>query len=241
MSNSYTSNYVNISALPKLEAVTPGEYFVVKTNEGDSLIDYNDLPFVTISGNDVLFTGTLSSTNLVVTSLVSANSAYFQEVYINGVSGLSLSGTYNQFVIDSGIITSAANVPSIYYNSLSATFNTRLNQLSAGIPQFFVDGGIVILDGSQNTPVYSETIRGNVTLPQGVYISPSDINIKYLWNTQLDTQFTTTFLSSFPLIFVEENSSNNYVDSNRKVQFRAILRPPLMRPARVAWNIIKAL
>lgn len=241
MSNSYTSNYVNISALPKLEAVTPGEYFVVKTTEGDSLIDYADLPFVTISGNNVLFNGVLSSSNLVATSVVSAASAYFQEVYINGLSGVSLSGTYNQFVIDSGIITSATNVPSIYYNSLSSTFSTQLQTLCSGIPLFFVDGGIVVLDGSQNTPVYSETIRGNISLPQGVYISPSDINIKYLWNTQLDNQFTLVQLSSFPMVFVEENTSNNYIDSNRKVQFRAIFRPALMRPARFAWNIIKAL
>lgn len=245
MSNSSDTNYVNISALPILQEIAPGDYFVVKTQDGESLIDYADLPFVTISGSNVSFNGTISASNLNIVSVISSASAYFDKIYVNGLSGLNRAGEANYLVINSGVITSATNVPSIYYNQLSASFDAKLTQLSAAVPVIFFDGGIVNIDGGDRTPVYSEVVRGSNSIPTGTYISPSDINIKFLWNQSLEdslaTLTTTTGLSNIPIIYVEENVSNNYIDSNSKLNFRAIFRPPLLAPARIAWNIIKVI
>ena len=241
MSN--TSNYINVSALPILQQISPGDYFIVKTENGEALIDYTDLPFVNISGSNVTFNGTISAIDINVLNVLSSTSAYFDNIYVNGFSGLNTIGAYNYLVINSGVITSATNVPSVFYNSLSATFDAKLVALSSQIPQLFYDGGVVNVDGGANTPVYSEVIRGSVALPDGVFISPSDFNIKILWNDQLEDFISTTSvkLSNIPIAYIEENPSNNYIDSSNKVYFRAMFRPPLLRKARIAWNITKVL
>lgn len=244
MSNNST-NYVNISSLPILNEISPGEYFPVKTLQGDALIDYADLPFVAISGKNITYTGTVSAANLNIVSTISSSSAYFDQIFVNGVSGVNGTGEANYLIINSGIVTSALNVPSFFYNQLSSTFDSKLNAVSAAIPVIFYDGGVVNVDGGTSTPVYSEVVRGSNNIPAGVYISPNDINIKFLWNTQLDNRLATVSitpgLSNIPIIYVEESVSNNYIDSNSKVIFRAIFRPPLLAPARIAWNVIKVI
>jgi len=245
MSNTTYTNFVNISALPVLQEVAPGDYFVVKTEQGESLVDYASLPFVTISASNVVFNGTISAANLNILNVISATSAFFDQIYVNGLSGLNQTGEANYLVINSGVITSAAVVPSTFYNRLSAEFDNQLDALSAAVPVIFYDGGIVNIDGGVNTPVYSEVIRGSNSLPNGIFVSTNDINVKYLWNNQLEDQLTnmavTTGIADIPVIYIEESPSNNYVDSNSKVYFRAIFRPPLLAPARIAWNITKIL
>lgn len=233
------SNYVNISDLPKIPEIAPGDYFVVKTPQGQALIDFVDLPFTTVSGNNVTIFGSLSSNSLTVSTAVSAGSAYVTQLYVQGMSGLNLTGNYNTFDIRSGVIVDAGNTTSDYIISLSATTDTKLNAISAAVPLIFTDGGIIYVAASNSAPSFSEVVIGNNNVPQNLFIQPSDINVQYLFNTELDSFLTTNYLSSIPMIFVEENVSNSYVNSNSKVQFRAIFRPPLKAGARIAWNITK--
>lgn len=237
MSN--TANYVNIENLPKITEAAPGDYFVVYTPQGQALIDYQDLPFTTVSGNDVTILGALSTSALTIVTNVTASSAYFSNIYVNGVSGINLNGNYNTFEIKSGIITNAYNTVSQYTQSLSASVDAQLYNLSAQIPKIFQDGGVTLIDGSQAAPAYSEVIVGNYDVPENLFISPNDINVKFLYNSQLNNFLQSNLLSSMPMIFIEENVSNSYVNSNKKIQFRAIFRPAMRTDARIAWNINK--
>jgi len=241
MSNSV--NYINISALPIIPEIAPGDYFVVKTAAGESLIDFEDLPFVPISGGNVSIAGTLSAQEFVALTTISAASAFFTNIFVNGVSGLNVTGSFNTFTIDSGVITSAFNTESIFITNLSATVDIKIAALSAAVPVIFSDSGVVVIDGSAVAPAFSEVLIGNNNVPDNVFIEPSDIKVQYLWNTQLEDFFQTLNggLSSLPLVYLEENTSNNYVNSNRKLQFRVIFRPALRTNARVGWSIVKVL
>jgi hypothetical protein len=237
MSNN--SNYVNISDLPVIPEIAPGDYFVVKTPQGQALIDYVDLPFTTVSGNNVTIFGSLSSDSLTVSTSISAASEYITQIYVNGVSGLNTTGNYNTFDIRSGIIVDAGNTTSDYIISLSATTDTKLNAVSAAVPKIFTDSGIVYINASVAAPSFSEVCIGNNDVPQNLFIQPDDVNIQYLFNAELDQFLLTNYLSSIPMVYVEENVSNSYTNSNSKIQFRAVFRPPLKSGARVAWNIAK--
>lgn len=237
MSNN--SNYVNISALPIIPEIAPGDYFVVKTPQGQALIDYADLPFTAVSGNNVTIFGSLSSNSLTVSTSISAASAYITQIYVDGVSGLTTTGNYNTFDIRSGIIVDVGNTTSNYIISLSATTDTKLNAVSAAVPKIFSDNGIIYINASNTAPSFSEVVIGNNTIPQNLFILPDEINIQYLFNTELNSFLTTNYLSSIPMVFVEESVSNSYTNSNSKIQFRAVFRPPLKSNARLAWNITK--
>lgn len=238
MSNS--SNYVNLANLPEIPEVAPGDYFTIKTPNGEYLIDFANLPFIPISGNNITVNDTLTSDKLNVTNSITATNVYLNSLYINNVSGKNIFGAYNTFTIDSGVITDATNTQSTYIDSLSQTTNVRLNSLSAAVPRIFSDNGVIVLDGSQTAPAFSEVIIGNNDVPANLIIQPSDINVKYLFNSQLETFLTnTTDLSSLPQIYIEENVSNNYINSNNKIQFRVVFRPGLRTNGRVTWNIIK--
>lgn len=241
MSNSV--NYINISALPVVPEIAPGDYFVVKTPAGESLIDFEDLPFVPISGGNVSITGSLSAREFVALTTISASSAFFENVFINGVSGINVSGSFNTFTIDSGVITSAYNTESSYIVGISAAVDAQIVNLSAAVPVIFSDSGVVVIDGSNAAPAYSEVLIGNNNVPDNVFIEPSDIKVQYLWNTELEDFFQSFSggLSSLPILYLEENTSNNYVNSNRKLQFRVIFRPALRTNARVAWSIVKVI
>jgi len=233
------SNYINISDLPVIPEIAPGDYFVVKTPQGQALIDFVDLPFTAVSGNNVTIFGSLSSDSLTVSTAVSAGSAYITQLYVNGASGITITGNYNTFDIRSGVIVDIGNTTSDYIVSLSAETDTKLNAVSAAVPLIFTDSGIIYVAASNSAPSYSEVVIGNNNVPQNLFIQPSDINVQYLFNTELNSFLTTNYLSSIPMIFVEENVSNSYVNSNSKVQFRAVFRPPLKAGARIAWNITK--
>lgn len=233
------NNYVNISDLPKIPEIAPGDYFVVKTPQGQALIDFVDLPFIAVSGNNVTIQGSLSSDSLTVSTAVSAGSAYITQLYVNGVSGITKTGNYNTFNIRSGVIVDISNTTSDYITSLSAQTDTKLNAVSAAVPLIFTDNGIIYVAASNSAPSFSEVVIGNNSVPQNLFIQPSDINVQYLFNTELNSFLTTNFLSSIPMIFIEENVSNSYVNSNSKIQFRAVFRPPLRSGARIAWNITK--
>jgi hypothetical protein len=237
MSN--TANYVNIESLPRITEAAPGDYFVVYTPEGQALIDYQDLPFTAVSGNDVTVLGVLSSSAMTIVTNVTASSAYFSTIYIDGVSGINIDGNYNTFEIKSGVITNAYNTVSQYTQSLSATVDSQIYELSSQIPKIFADGGVTLIDGTNAAPAYSEVIVGNYDVPENLFISPNDINLKFLYNSQLNNFLQSNLLSSMPMIFIEENVSNSYVNSNKKIQFRAIFRPAMRTGARIAWNINK--
>jgi len=238
MSNS--TNNVNIADLPIIPEIAPGDYFSVKTPEGQYLIDYVNLPFVPISGNNVTINDTLTADKIVATESISANKVYLTSVFINGISGVNASGSFNTFKIDSGIITQAYNTDSAYVNSVSSTAETQIEQVSAGVPKIFTDGGVILMAGSNDAPAFSEVIIGNNDVPTNLFIESSDINVKYLFNSSLDTFLINSYnLSGLPQVLVEENVSNSYVNSNNKIQFRVVFRPGLRTNARVSWNIIK--
>jgi hypothetical protein len=235
------ANFINISALPVLSEISPGDYFVVKTPEGDALIDYTDLPFVPISAGNITVSTAISASNFVASTTVSAASAFFQRVFVNGVSGINVSGSYNTFTIQSGLVISATNTESVYITQLSGSIDTKIDAVSAAVPKIFADGGVLVIDGGPSSPAYSLVCVGNNEVPNNVFISPSDIKVHYLWNQQLEEFFAgVNPLSSLPVIFVEENTANNYLNSNRKVQFRVTFRPPIYKPARIAWSVLKS-
>lgn len=238
MSNS--SNYINIADLPVIPEIAPGDYFTIKTPTGQYLIDFTSLPFVPISGNNVTINDTLTTNNLVISDGISANKVYLTSVFIDGVSGVNAVGSFNTFKIQSGIVTDARNTNSTYVDSVSSTTDTKINAVSAAVPRIFTDGGVVLIDGADTAPSFSEVIIGNNDVPQNLFIEAADINVKYLFNSSLDSFLTNSYdLSGLPQLLVEENVSNSYVNSNNKIQFRVIFRPGLRRNVRVTWNIIK--
>jgi hypothetical protein len=237
MSNDY--NYVNIGDLPEIPEVAPGDYFVVKTPAGQALIDYANLPFTSISGNNITILGPLSSDSVTVLTTLTSSTAFLDKIFIQGLTGLDISGNYNTFEIRSGIVISAYNTTSDYVLSLSASTDALFNNVSASTPKIFTDTGLILIDGTPSAPSYSEVVIGNNDVPENLFISPNDINIQYLFNSDLNTFLQSNSLSSLPLIFVEENVSNSYINSNNKIQFRAIFRPPLKSNARLAWNVTR--
>ena len=168
------------SANGVIPEIAPGDYFVVKTPQGQALIDYVDLPFTTVSGNNVTIFGSLSSDSLTVSTSISAASAYITQIYVDGVSGLNTTGNYNTFDIRSGIIVDAGNTTSDYIISLSATTDTKLNAVSAAVPKIFTDSGIVYINASVAAPSFSEVCIGNNDVPQNLFIQPDDVNICFV-------------------------------------------------------------
>lgn len=238
MSN--TSNFVNLADLPEIPEVAPGDYFTIKTPNGLYLIDFGNLPFLPISGNNININDTLTASKLSISNSVTATNVYLENLFVNNISGYNANGAYNTFKIDSGVITEASNTQSIYIDSLSATTDLELENLSAAVPKVFTDSGVIVLDGSSDAPAFSEVIIGNNDVPANLVIQPSDLNVKYLFNSQLETFVNNNYyLSGLPYIFIEENVSNSYVNSNNKIQFRVIFRPGLLTQARVTWNIVK--
>lgn len=243
--STYFSNTINISSLPVAPEIIDGDYFLIKTSAGYQLLDYKDLPFAKVNtlGN-VLIPGLLSAVNITASSSFSAASAYFDQLYVQGYKGDTLNGNFNTFIIREGLILTAYNTQSVYYNSLSSTVDTKITTLCATIPSVYYDSGTIDLVADSFAPIYSEIVVGNNVVPDTLIINPADITVKYLWNNSLETRYTgvdaESPLSAIPALFIYDNPTGTYVTGDRRPTFKLLFRPALRNSVTVSWSVIKS-
>jgi len=239
------SNTVNISAIPVAQEIIDGDYFVIKTAEGLRLIDFKDLPYAKIDPEGkVEVKYLLSAVNVFAYSSLSATSAYITDFFVDNFRGIDTEGVFNTFLIKEGIILSALNTQSEFIDSLSATTDTLLDAISARVPNVFYDSGNIFIEANQNAPIYQILVTGNSRMPDPVNINPSDIQVNYIWNNELENTYVnpvtqTEPVSAIPKLFIKESSTGNYQNGSGLIQFRAVFRPALIHNVIVSWNCIK--
>ena len=174
------------------------------------------------------YTGTISASqvNYVSTqfpkiySLIGANAFNVLEATTNVLSVQNIkpfttkvatvTGNFNTFIYNSGLIVSAYNTTSSEVSSISSTITREISTLSASVYNVFFESGTARL--SQWIHVRNVNGANQVSLtgakfvPYGVTIGAQDIRIKVLFDGFTDTGNNTyvTYNTSFPFVYLKD-------------------------------------
>lgn len=123
----------------------------------------------------------------------------------------TLTGNFNTFVLNSGLIISAYNTTSSEVSSISSTITEQLSTLSAAVFNVFFESGTARL--SQYIHIKNSNgadqivLSGNKAVPFGLTIGAQDIQIKVLFNGFTDVIANTTYVTyntSFPFVNLKD-------------------------------------
>lgn len=171
----------------------------------------------------------------------------------------TLSGNFNTFQIQAGLIISAYNTVSSELTSLSTTIDTALTAFSASITRQFYDYGYVVPSQYiHQGPPFSNgateiIITGTVPVPEGLTLGAQDITLEVLYNGFINTAYTVNN-RDFPFVYIKDfdynvsnpgnglpdDAGNNYVNASpRIVAFTAVIANWPTNGIKLLWKALK--
>lgn len=168
----------------------------------------------------------------------------------------TISGNFNTYVINAGLVVSAYNTQTSEITAVSATINNKISALSADVYNVFFDSGTARLAQyihSYSVGALQLDLSGTKIIPQGLTIKSSDITFSVYYNgitpgtyVQVLTTSSLVYVKDFDYNFLnflqygEDDFGDNYGTGGSVVGIPFIIvntaEPP---PALLAWKVLK--
>ena len=172
----------------------------------------------------------------------------------------TVTGNFNTFVYNSGLIVSAYNTTSSEVSSISSTITREISALSASVYNVFFESGTARLtqyihqyNVNQSTQV---TLTGAKIAPTGLVIRAQDIRFKVLFDgfTDIGGNTFVTYNTSFPFTYLKDfdysmtngfdkkndDGGNDYVDpATRRVVLPIIIANMPANDVLFTWKVQK--
>jgi len=137
-------------------------------------------------------------------------------IKILGTNTSSITGNFNTFIIESGLIISAYNTQTSEITGISATIDNRLSALSSDVLNVFFDAGTARLPQFIHEYGYGVgqiVLTGTKIIPPGLTIKSSDITYNVYYPGNIPGTFVQTTTAS-NIIFIKDFDYNflNYLD-----------------------------
>jgi len=212
-----------------ITSLLSSDLFLIETPSGTGTIDASQVNYVSTQFQKIY---SLIGTYSLNVREATANTLTVQRIKPFTTNVATVTGNFNTFVYNSGLIVSAYNTTSSEVNSISSTITREISALSASVYNVFFESGTARIpqyihqyNVNQSTQI---TLTGAKTVPAGVVIAAQNIRFKVLFDgfTDIGDNTFVTYNTAFPFVYLKDfdytmsngfdkkndDNGNDYVD-----------------------------